>query len=152
MSFIKNETLINNICLVQIKSVDNTIDLPQLTTVYHTPSKITYTQNTKLKRSGSEIKKTLSLFYPGLSTLDFDKFNNLTKGAYQVYIKLDNNDIYEVASDYAFMVCATSFNIKTGHKLTFTTTTSIPIKFRDTQPEEGINIDGFDYNFDFYLS
>jgi len=152
MEFNKNANLVLDVCLVQIKSVDQTVDITQLTTVYHTPSKITYTGSTKNTPNGVLNDKRLTLNYPGLSSEDFDKFYDLVRGVYQVYIKTTTNDVYEVASDRFFMECSTTFNIKTGHSLVFKTQSSIPVKFRENQPADGINISGFDYDFNFYVS
>lgn len=152
MEFSKNGTLLETICLVQIKSVDGVADIPSLTTIYHTPSKIQYNQSTNHSENGILVNKTLTLSYPGLSTSDFDKFNSLTRGAFQVYIKTSENNIYEVASEYFFMKPTTSFTMGQGWQLQFKSTSPIAVKYRDNQPTEGINIDGFDYDFDFYVS
>lgn len=152
MQFNRNSSLVNNICLVQIKSVDAVVSIPSLTTMYHTPSKITYTQNSKAGDDGVLIKKKLSLYYPGLSDTDFEKFNSLCRGAYQVYVKTDKNEVYELASDYFFMTCSTSFNMQTGWQVNFEHDSSIPVKYRGIQELDGITTDGFDYDFDFYLS
>ena len=152
MEFTKNDTLINTICLVQIKSIDAVVEIPALTTIYHTPSKISFSISNKQNAAGVLINKKLSLAFPGLSTEDFTKFSNLVRGAFQVFIKTTSNDIYEVASQAFFMSCSTSFNLNSGHTLNFESSSPIAVKFRDNQTQEGINIDGFDYEFDFYLS
>ncbi|MFI1771012.1 hypothetical protein [Thalassobellus citreus] len=152
MEFNKNNSLIQDICLVQIKSIDDVVSIPNLTTIYHTPSKITYKQSSKVTDAGVLITKTLSLSYPGLSTTDFEKFNDLLRGVYQVYVKTTTHDIYEVASNKFFMQCSSSFDIKKGHTLVFKNASPVPVKFHDNQTAEGINIDGFDYHLDFNLS
>lgn len=152
MEFNKNTELIQNICLVQIRSIDDVVNIPNLTTIYHTPSSISLTGSTKNTESGSLITKKLSLSFPGLSTTDFSKFHSLVKGAYQVFVKTTTNDIYEIASEQYFMTCSTRFNINRGHTLSFEADSFIPYKYRDNQPTPGINIDGFDYELDFYLS
>lgn len=152
MEFSKNTILIENICLVQIRSVDGIVNIPNLNTVYHTPSKVSLQKNSKNTPSGVLHNKRLNIYYPGLSSTDFDKFNDLLRGVYQVYVKLDNYDIYEVSSNEFPMECNTSYNLTRGHNIQFTSSSPIPIKYRDNQPVEGINIDGFDYDFDFYVS
>ena len=152
MQFDKNSDLIHNICLVQIKSIDDTVDLSTLTSIYHSPSSINLTKNSNNTPNGILHKKNLNLFYPGISNDVFDRFNELVRGAYQVYIKTDNNDIYEVASTFFPMDCKTNYNITNGHSITFESSSPIPIKYIDNQPGEGINISGFDYELDFYLS
>lgn len=152
MEFLKNDILVETICLVQIKSVDNVVDLSALTTLYHTPSKITYSQTTSQSSDGVLIKKTLSLTYPGLSTSDFDKFTSLTRGAFQVFIKTTTNNIYEIASNTFFMGASTSFNMNNNWQLQFKCSSPISVKYIDNQPTDGINVDGFDYELDFYVS
>lgn len=152
MDFLKNSDLHNSICLVQIRSVDTTVNIPDLTTIYHTPSKINFNYSSSTTASGVLHKRTLSLSYPGLSTVDFDKFNDLTRGVYQIYLKMDNGDIYEFSPAQIPSGCSINYNLKTGHELRFTSNAPIPIKFRENQPDDGINVSGFDYDFDFYLS
>lgn len=152
MELLKNEALINDICLVQIKSIDDVIDIPELTTIYHTPSKITYKESSKYTDAGVLITKKLTLSYPGLSNLDFSKFNSLLRGAFQIFVKTNTNDIYEISSANFFMQASTTFDFKSGHSIVFSNKTPIPVKFRETQEDTGITIDGFDYNFDFYIA
>lgn len=152
MSFEKNTEFIHNICLVQIKSIDDVVDIPSLSTIYHTPSSIRFTGSTKKTNSGPITTSRLSLNYPGLSNSDFNKFKNLVRGAYQVYIKTSSNDIYEIASEDYFMTCSTSWNLRKGHVLNFESKSFIEPKYRGNQSSDGINIDGFDYELDFYLS
>lgn len=152
MTFDKNSELILNVCLLQIRSVDDVVNIPALQTIYHTPSKITLTNQSENTESGGLHKKRITLNYPGLSSLDFDNFNSLIKGNYQAFVKLDNNDIYEVASSFFPLECATTFDIKEGHALIFSGGSPFPIKYRDNQSDPGINVSGFDYTFDFYVS
>ena len=152
MDFNKNQELIQNICLVQLKSVDAVVDLNELTQIYFTPSKIKLTGTTKHTESGVLVTKRLRLNYPGISATDFNKFHNLTRGAFQVFIKTTENNIYEIASDAFFMTCSIVLDNLKHHVLNFYNSSPIPIKFIDNQPESGINTDGFDYDFKFYLS
>lgn len=148
----KNTQVIHNVCLVQIKSADATIDLSELTTIYHTPSKITLSLSSAPTDNGTLHKKMLALNFPGLSTTDFNKFNEIVRGAFQVMVKLTTNDIYELASINFPMTCSIAFDINTGFRLLFQSDSQIPFKFRANQPEEGITTDGFNYDFNFYLS
>ncbi|MFC0605913.1 hypothetical protein [Winogradskyella pulchriflava] len=150
MELSKNTDLFNAICLVQIKSVTDIVDIPDLQTIYHTPSKISFTINSSPNESGVLHRKRLTLNYPGLSTADFNKFHKLLHGEYQVFIKLDNNDIYEVASITQPLELASTYN--QHHSLVFSGSSPIPVKYRDNQPGTGIEIDGFNYDFNFYLS
>lgn len=152
MDFNKNTVLIQNICLVQIRSVDDVIDIPALKTVYATLSKISLTGNSKNTNAGILTSKRLTLTYPGISTTDFNKFQSLVRGAYQVYVKTTENDIYEVASVPFFMTCTTSFDNFNNHQLVFSSNSPEPIKFIENQEPIGILIDGFNYDLDFNLS
>ena len=151
MEFNKNEKIITNICLVQIKSVSANVDLPNLTTVYHTPSKITLTKSSSTTDAGVLHRKRLSLNYPGLSEEDFEKFHDLVSGEYQIMIKTDDNKIYELSSVELPLPCTANFS-NNVHQLVFSGSSPIPYKYRDTQPGDGITIDGFNYDFNFYLS
>ena len=152
MEFYKNLILLQHICLVQIRSVDAVLDIPSLKNLYATPSKINLTGSYKQTDSGVIISKKLTLSYPGISPTDFDKFQNLTNGAFQIYVKTTTNDIYEVATQQFFMECSATFNIETGHQLTFSNTSPIPIKYIENQPNNGIAVLGFDYDLNFNLS
>ncbi|WP_044403387.1 hypothetical protein [Lacinutrix sp. Hel_I_90] len=151
MEFNKNSELLQRICLAQIKSVDATVSIPEFLQIFSTPSKITFRNRTSLSPSGVMHTKQLSLFYPGLSDQDFNKFHELVKGNYQVLVKLNNNAIYEIASLQIPMECNTSFTLGDGHALTFESTSPIAVKYRDTQETDGITVDGFNYDFNFYL-
>ncbi|WP_422105560.1 hypothetical protein [Winogradskyella sp.] len=151
MVFNKNGNLITNICLVQIKSVNNNVDISNLTTVYHTPSKITLTNSSSTTESGVLHRKRLSLSYPGLSESDFEKFNDLVAGEYQIMIKTEDNEVYELSSVELPLPCTTSYSTN-GHQIVFSGSSPIPYKYRGAQTDDGINIDGFNYDFNFYLS
>lgn len=151
MEFLKNTILVEDICLVQIQSADAVISIPDLTTIYHTPSKITLTGSNRMTENGVLTDQRLSLVYPGLSDEDFTKFHDMVRGVYQVFIKTMNNDVYELSSTRFFMECENTFNIRTGQSLTFKNSTPIPAKYRGNYAGEGINVGGFDYDFDFYL-
>ncbi|TXE18603.1 hypothetical protein ES692_06050 [Psychroserpens burtonensis] len=159
MEFLKNQSLINNICQVQIKSVLNVIDIPSYSNnaavasfidFYSSPSKITLSNRSRLTDNGPLHNKTLSLSYPGLSTTDFETFSKLIKGEYLVLVKLNNNDIYEITSKHYPMSCTTSY--RDGHIINFSNESPIPIKFRENQSSTGIESSGFNYDFNFYLS
>ena len=152
MVFDKNSETLHNICLVQIKSADASVDIPELTAVYHTPSKIRFSNSSKNDDNGIIHRKSLSLFYPGLSSVDFEKFNDLVRGVYQIMVKLKNDDIYELSPFKFPMECKTDFTYQEGHVLLFTSDSPITVKYRGNQPIEGIDEDGFNYTFDFYLS
>ena len=66
-------------------------------------------------------------------------------------IKLSNNDIYELASLQFPMACSTSYSVGSGHVLSFSVTSPITIKYRGNQAEDGVSVDGFNYDFNFYL-
>ena len=151
MEFSKNSELVTNICTVQIKSVNTVVDLSDLTTLYHTPSSIRLSNSGSLTVDGPLHKRTLSLKFPGLSTTDFSKFATLLKGQYQILVKLTNGDIYEIASNYYPMSLTTAFGF-TAHQLSFSGSHPFGIKYRGNQPEDGITIDGFNYDFNFYLN
>lgn len=151
MEFLKNDDLLNNICLVQIKSADHVVDISDFIDLYSTPSKITCTNTSKLDAAGALHTKNLQLSYPGLSATDFNKFDALIKGNYQVLIKLYNNDIYELASLQIPMACSTSYSAGSGHALNFSVTSPMTIKYRDNQAGDGISVDGFNYDFNFNL-
>lgn len=157
MEFAKNSNLIVNICNVYIRSTDAVVNLPELQAVYHTPSKISYTSNGTATENGNLHTKTLRLTYPGLSTLDFDKFNTLIKGVYQVYVALNTGEVYEVASTQFPMQCRTEYTIQSGHQLLFTSTAPFSIAYIDTvAPIPGqvaTPLDQmFNYDFDFNLA
>lgn len=152
MDFSKNEDLLTNICMVQIRSVHDLVSIPEFEKVYHTPSSITSSVSSSLKSEGTLHKVRLKLKFPGLSQEDFSKFHKLLVDEYQILIKLDNNDVYEVGSVIYPNKITTSYS-KKGHQLNFSTSTPLkPLSFRGNFPEEGINVDGFNYNFDFYLN
>lgn len=153
MVFNKNTDLFQNICLVQIRSIDHVVDLSSLTTIYHTPSKIQYGVSSGRTDAGNSHKKTLTLSYPGLSTEDFSKFDQLIRGAYNVYIKLENDDVYEIATVEFPMEVDTTYNINTGHQLRFTSTGPVRPKFLGNQAEKPeIELEHFDYFFDFKVA
>ena len=87
----------------------------------------------------------------GLSATGFIKFDALIKGNYQVLIKLYNNDIYQLASLQIPMACSTAYSAGSGHALNFSVTSPKSLKYIDNQTSDGITIDGFNYNFNFYL-
>ena len=128
------------------------MDIPELTPVYHTPSKISLSKGIQLTEQGVLNKKRMSFTYPGLSQEDFDKFNDLARGVYQLFFKLDNNDIYEFTAKNFPAECNMSFNLESGHQLVFTSDSPFPFKYVDTQTGPGIVLGGFNYDFDFYLS
>ena len=153
MVFNKNTDLFQNICLVQIRSIDNVVDLSSLTTIYHTPSKIQYGVSSGRTDAGNSHRKTLTLSYPGLSDEDFSKFDKLLRGAYNVFIKLENGDVYEVATVEFPMEVTTTYNINSGHQLRFTSTGPLPAKFLGNQLEyPEIELEHFDYFFDFEVA
>lgn len=149
MDFLKNTDLIQNICEVKIKSVDTLVDLPDLTDVYFTPSKITLSKRSDFRESGTLHVKSLRLDYPGLSSLDFEKFNDLLRGQFLVTIKLTTNDIWDLCSTTYPMKVSTSYS--NGHQLVFEGTDPFPIKFRGNQSDPGIDDTGFNYDFNFFL-
>lgn len=151
MEFNKNQKIITNICLVQIKSVSANVDLPNLTKVYHTPSKITLTKSSSTGDSGVLHNKRLALSYPGLSDNDFEKFHDLVSGEYQIMVKTDDYKVYELSSLELPLKCTTNFS-NNVHQIVFSGSSPIPYKYRDTQPGDGITVDGFNYDFNFYLS
>lgn len=148
---VKNENLILNICRVFIRSVDNVVDIPSLQTVYHTPSRISMSLNGSMTANGALVNKRIGLSYPGLAPDDFQKFNKLSKGMYQVYIELDNGETYEVASTQFPMSCDTSFDIGRGHELVFSSTAPADVRYLGTN-ESGVLEEMFDYDFDFNLA
>jgi hypothetical protein len=150
MEFNKNKNTITNICLVQIKSISDNVDLPNLTTIYHTPSKISLTNSSSTTIAGVLHRKRLTLNYPGLSDTDFEKLHDLVGGEYQIMVKTQDHKVYEIASIDLPLQCTTSYN--NSHQIVFYGSSPIPFKYRDTQPGDGIVIDGFNYEFNFYLN
>ncbi|UOY07736.1 hypothetical protein L0P88_04095 [Muricauda sp. SCSIO 64092] len=150
----KNSELIINIYKVMIRSTDLAADLPSLQTIYHTPSKIGFTSRGENTRHGNLYTKTLRLSYPGLSTLDFENFNELLRGTYQVYLELEGGEIYEVATSQFPMECTTDFGMDSGHQVVFSSTSPYSFSYVTTvipgqsPPLEEI----FDFDFDFNLA
>lgn len=151
MELLKNSELIQNICQVQIKSVDQTVLIPNFTTVYSTPSKIMLTNSSDLQDSGVLHNKRLSLVYPGLSKEDFANFNDLVRGHYKVIVRLANTAVYEIASEHFPMGCRASYNSASGHALIFENKSPVTFKYLGNQQGYGIATDGFTYDFNFYL-
>ena len=157
MELSKNPQLITNICKVQIRSTDAVVSLPTLSDIYHTPSKIQYSISSKRTKNGPLHTKTLRLSYPGLSETDFIKFDELLRGVYQVFIKLQDNKVYEVSNTRYPMSCSTSYNIRSGHEVVFNTTAPLSIKYIGIDDsgltgKPGILEEQFDYYFDFNLA
>lgn len=150
MDFQKNETLILNICHVQIKSISEAVSIPDFKDIYSTPSKITLSKSSSLSDDGVVHKKQLTLSYPGLSSADFDKFNELIKGEYIILAKTDTGDIYQLCTERYPMQCNTRFS--NNHTINFTGDSPINIKFIENQEGIGIDSDGFQYDFNFFLS
>lgn len=150
----KNSQLISNICQVLIRSIDDTSDIPALQAIYYTPSKIQYSKSGRRTEAGNLYTQTLSLSYPGLSQLDFSKFDEILRGAYQVYLKLDNGEYYEVAPDYFPMQVETQYNLPDGHQLRFFSTSPYGIRYVATETEENPDPLGilFNYELDFNLA
>ena len=148
----KNDNLILNICKVLIRSTDNVVDIPSLQKVYHTPSQITFGTNTAHTENGNLVDKSLRLSYPGLGATDFLKFDQLTKGAYQVYIELDNGELYEVATSKFPMGCSTGFDIDRGHELIFSSRSPSTMVYKGNSGGDPVELEEmFDYDFDFNL-
>ena len=161
MEFEKNADLILNICQVLVRSVDDVVELPSLTKVYHTPSKITYSSRGQNGPNGNLYTKNLRLTYPGFANGDFEKFDALIKGIYQVYIVLENGEYHEVATDRFPMTCSTDFSVALGHELVFSSTAPVGMNYLTTV-DPGESIPGgiipdeisemFDYDLDFNLA
>lgn len=151
----KNDNLVLNICKVLIRSTDQIVDVPTLQRIYHTPSLITYFSNGSNTVNGNLFDKNINLSYPGLGATDFEKFNNLIKGTFQVYMELENGEIYEVATTRFPMSCSSGFDINRGHQLVFASRAPEPIKYIATNlPGDGPIVleEMFDYDFDFNLA
>ncbi|UOB16601.1 hypothetical protein [Abyssalbus ytuae] len=149
----KNTSLFQNICLVQIRSVDDTVDLSSLTSIYHTPSKIRHNISYSHNDSGNLNRQTLTISYPGLSTSDFSQFNQLSRGVYNVFIKLDNGDVYMISPLEFPMELNTSYDKDSGHQLNFTNSSPvIPVFINNQSENDGIILDQFDYTFDFKVA
>ncbi|KAB8156164.1 hypothetical protein EZY14_002795 [Kordia sp. TARA_039_SRF] len=151
MDLSKNNDIQHHICYVAIKSIDDVVDLSVFTNIYSALSKISFTNNVSPTTSGPLHTRQLSLYYPGLSTEDFTKMHQLTLGTYQIMVKLQNNDVYEIATLQFPMEFKTNYNIRTGNNIVFTNKCPLPVKYRGNQPEAGINFEGFNYDFNFYL-
>ncbi|QQV89973.1 hypothetical protein M1M27_gp29 [Cellulophaga phage Ingeline_1] len=147
----KNSNLIVTPKRVQIKSVDQVVSVPILSTFYSTPSKIQYTISSAQTQQGNLHTKKLQIHYPGLSTEDFKKFSSLIRGVYQVFIKLHNNEVYEIATPNFPMVCSSSFNLKTGHQLNFSVVSPKEVSFLGIEEDSEI-LEKFDWDFNFNLT
>lgn len=157
MSFEKNAELINTICQVQVRSVDNAVTVPVLSEIYHTPSKIRYSINSRRTDHGNLHTRTLRMTYPGLSEADFENFDSLLRGVYQVFVKLQNQKVYELSNTRYPMSCSSSFDLRTGHQLVFTNRSPFTINYvgDDTPDNSGkgpVFDEFFDYTFDFNLA
>lgn len=150
MNLSRNSNTIFNVCLVQIKSIHGISNILDFDTIYSTPSKITFRSTSQTRDSGLIHNNTLTVSYPGLKPEDFDNFSKLTLDQFQVLIKLDNNDIYQVASVFQPMDCRVSFS--NNHSVTFFNQSYLSIKYRDNQPDDGINLEGFNYDLNFFLN
>lgn len=154
----KNTAIINTICQVRIRSTDNVVDIPSLSQVYHTPSKIRYSASSSRTKNGNLHRKTLRLTYPGLSQEDFKKFDALIKGVYQVLVRMQNNEVYELASTQFPMSCTSSFNLEGGHDLTFNVSAPLDMKYLGVDESDltgksgSFLVDQFNYDFDFNLA
>lgn len=150
MDLSRNTKLITNICLVQIKSVHGVADVSAFQDIYSTPSKIILRIATRNTDDGVLHNKNLSLSYPGLSSDDFQNFESLTGDQFQILYKLHNNDIYQLSSEHQPLNL--NVNYSNNHTLIFTGSSFLPVKYRANQPNDGINIDGFNYDLNFFLS
>ena len=148
----KNAHIILNICKVQIRSTDNVVYIPTLSPIYHTPSKIQYTANISHTAHGNLHNKTLRLSYPGLSQTDFTKFDELAKGRFQIFVTLDNKDVYEIASERYPMDCTISFSLDNGWQLVFNVNAPLNITYIGTDTGKPGMPEQFDYDFDFNLA
>lgn len=157
MELLKNSTIITNVCKVRIRSIDDVVNMPTLTDVYYTPSKIRYTVSGSRTPQGNLHNRSLQLSYPGLSTEDFQKFDELLRGVYQIFVQLTNYEVYELSSTLFPMECSTRFDIKEGHQLVFSNSSPFNQRFigvddGDISGKPPLFDEQFDYDFDFNLA
>ena len=157
MQLEKNTELINNICKVQIRSTDGVVDLPSLSSIYFTPSKIQYSISSSRNKNGTLHNKTLRLSYPGLEEDDFSNFDTLVRGVYQIYIQLQNGKVYEISNTRYPMSCSTSFSVTSGHEIVFSVSAPMNIKYIGVDDsgitgKPGLLDEQFDYDLDFNLA
>lgn len=158
MDFAKNSTLFHKICSCYIRGIDGLVDIKEITYLYNTPSSIRATDNSRYTKSGRQHNRSVSLRFPGISDSDFSKFDQMLSDRYQLIVRLDNGQLYELFSAQFPATLTTSYSMSSGHQLTFAGVSPFPIAYSTTDaiPDTttGVPDDdtGFDYFFDFNVT
>lgn len=145
----KNTNLINDICEVSLQSVTGTA-FPNLAAIYTTLSKIRWRWNDTKTANGILYKNSLELNYPGLSIEQFNELDDLIRGLYQVRVKTETGDLYDIGWADCPMEAEVDFN-NGQTKIVFSQDAIEPVKYVGTEadPQEEL---GFPYTLTFTLS
>ncbi|TQI72260.1 hypothetical protein JM79_3217 [Gramella sp. Hel_I_59] len=145
----KNNNTIEDICEVSLKSVwGNTF--PDLAAIYTTLSKIQWKSRSRQTPNGSIYDNTLELSYPGLNDKQFKELDDLIRGMYQVRVRTEKDQYYDLAWEDCPMAASISFN-NGRTEITFSQKAIEPIKYigAAADPVEEL---GFPYTLTFTLS
>ncbi len=145
----RNQNLIINICEVQVKSAHGSM-FPALAAIYSSLSKIKWTCNPKLSDSGILYSNKLSLSYPGLSIDQFTKLDELLNGLFEVVVKTEEGDRFQISGEENPMGVDANFNNGMSD-ISFDHVAIEPIKYLGNTIEEAEPL-GFPYYLTFNLA
>ena len=145
----KNTNLIINICEVQIKSAWG-ISFPALAPVYTSLSRIRWDSDGGTADGGILYKNKLTLSYPGLDQDQFSELDKFIRGLYEIQVKTEEGERYQLAGDENPMAVEMKFN---GGRtdISFSHDAIEPIKYLGNAAEDEEPI-GFPYNLTFTLA
>ena len=146
---VKNNNLIINICEVQIRSSWGVL-FPDLAAIYSSLSKISWSSDSDSTDQGLIYKNKLRLSYPGLNQNQFEDLDKLLKGLFELQVKTDSGEIYELAGSQNPMSVDLAFN-NGKSEISFSHRAIEPIKYIGMAGAEQEPL-GFPYTLTFTLS
>ncbi len=143
----KNKNLLSILCQVYLKSVRGQA-FPHLSETHTSLSKSNWRSDSYQKDGGVLYKNRLDLMYRGLSKTIFEELDILLQGHYQVMVKNNYGDYYQLSSKRNPMLVTSKFTNKES-KLTFTNESFIPFEYTDIKDAD---VEGFAYTLTLNLS